>query len=192
LHDLTRFLIDTNQTAFFDYPAAVTMHHNYFNGLAYHTYSMLRLADTFVENYSSLNHDLLYSGIILHDIGKTKELSGPKQTEYTQAGNLLGHIVIGYKMLVQAGTKMNILDTEAFKALEHMIISHHGFLEYGSPREPLMAEAFALYLIDLCDSKMAALDDEVSKTEKGEYTGQIPSINKKTIYVNKLDENKDE
>lgn len=184
LSQLTKYLMRKYSDDFFDFPAGVTMHHNYFSGLAYHTYSMLRLADAFLVNYPSLDQDLLYSGVLIHDLGKIQELSSPKQTEYTQDGNLLGHIVIGFKMLVQAGTTLELMDTEEFKALEHMLISHHGYLEYGSPKEPLMAEAYALFLLDLCDSKMGAIEDEVARTSGGEYTNSIPTLNKRTLYVN--------
>lgn len=189
---LTRHLLKKYEEDFFEFPAGVTMHHNYFSGLAYHTYSMLRLADAFLVNYPSLDQDLLYSGVMIHDLGKIKELSSPKQTEYTQEGNLLGHIIIGYKMLVQAGTELGLTDTEEFKALEHMLVSHHGYLEYGSPKEPLMAESYALFLLDFCDSKMGAIEDEIARTGGGEYTNAIPSLNKRNLYVNRFTKSENE
>lgn len=192
LSGLTKYLIGKYSGDFFDFPAGVTMHHNYYSGLAYHTYSMLRLADTFLINYPTLDKGLLYSGIMIHDIGKIEELSSPKQTEYTQEGNLLGHIVIGYKMLVEAGLVLGLTETEEFKALEHLLVSHHGYLEYGSPKEPLMAEAYALFLLDLVDSKMGAIEDEIAKTEGGKYTSPIPSLNKKMFYVNSFSKPKDD
>ena len=89
---------------FFNYPAAVSMHHNYFSGLAYHTYSMLKLSDAYLELYPFINKDLVYSGIILHDLGKIIELSGPKGTEYTKKGKLLGHITLGVNEIGQIVT----------------------------------------------------------------------------------------
>ena len=159
------------------------MHHNYFNGLAYHIYSMLQLASKFVETYPGMNSDLLYAGVLLHDIGKTKELTGPKTPLYTEQGNLLGHIVIGLQMLANEAAIQNVENTEEYIALSHLIASHHGELEYGSPKEPVIMEAFALHFIDLADSKMAPISAEVLKTKKGTSSAPIASLSRKSIYV---------
>lgn len=172
---------------YFVFPAAMSMHHNYFNGLAYHTFTMLRLAEKLLEVYPGMNSDLLYAGVLLHDIGKTKELSGPKTPQYTEEGNLLGHIVIGLQMVAKEAAIQNVDETEEFKALSHLIAAHHGELEFGSPKEPGMMEAFALHFIDLTDSKMAPISAEVLKTEKGKSSAPIASLNRKSIYVPKLD-----
>ena len=176
-------LITNVSDKYFTHPAAMTMHHNYINGLVYHTYSMLRIADTCLLNYPSLNKDLLYSGILIHDIGKTVEISDSKIPVYSMAGNLLGHIVIGLQMLHEAAKELNVLETEEILALQHLIAAHHGELEYGSPKEPLIMEAQLLFYIDLLDSKMAGINAEVSKTDKGNNTNQIPTLNRKTLYV---------
>lgn len=168
---------------FFTHPAAMTMHHNYINGLVYHTYSMLRIADVCLLNYPSLNKDLLYSGILIHDIGKTVEISDAKIPVYSMAGNLLGHIVIGLQMLHETAKELGVLETEEILSLQHLIAAHHGELEYGSPKEPLIMEAQLLFYIDLLDSKMAGIDAEVSKTDKGTSTNQIPTLNRKSLYV---------
>lgn len=181
-------LISEVSGKYFEYPAAMSMHHNFLSGLAYHTYTMLRLADTYLELYPGMNKNLLYTGVILHDIGKTKELSGPKSPVYTQEGNLLGHIVIGLQMIAVAANKLEVENTEEVKMLEHLIASHHGELEYGSPKEPGIMEAYALHLIDLSDSKMAAMVPEVQKTTKGSMTSPIGSIGRKCLYVPNLNE----
>jgi len=168
---------------FFTFPGGVSMHHNYLSGLAYHTYSMLRLADQFIANYPSLNQDLLYAGVLVHDIGKTKEFSDAKQPQYTKEGNLLGHLIIGLNMLTVEAEKIGISETEEVQALLHLVIAHHGELQYGSAKEPLMMEAVALYLIDLTDSRMGAVEDEVAKTEKGNWTNPISALGKKPLYV---------
>lgn len=173
---------------YFVFPAAMSMHHNYFNGLAYHTYTMLRLAEKMIEVYPGMNEDLLYAGVLLHDIGKTKELTGPKAPLYTEDGNLLGHIVIGLQMVAKEAALQNVDDTEECRALSHLIASHHGELEFGSPKEPGMMEAFALHFIDLIDSKMAPISAEVLRTEKGHSTAPIASLNRKSIYVSKINE----
>lgn len=167
---------------YFKFPAAMSMHHNYASGLVYHTYTMLRLADTYLELYQGMSADLLYAGTIIHDIGKTKELSGIHGTVYTDDGNLLGHIVIGLQMIASVATTLGVENTEEVRVLSHLIASHHGELEYGSPKEPGMLEAFALHFMDLADAKMTAVSAEVVKTEKGKSTGPIGSIGRKTIY----------
>ena len=188
LKNLVVGLISKVSDDYFVYPAAMSMHHNYFNGLAYHTYSMLELAKSFLEIYKGMNSDLLYAGVLLHDIGKTKELTGPKTPLYTEEGNLLGHIVIGLQMLAVEAEKQNVTDTEEYKALSHLLAAHHGELEFGSPKEPNMIEAYALHFIDLTDSKMAPISAEVLKTKKGTYSAPIPSLGRKSIYVTNIDE----
>lgn len=183
LYKLAVNLIAKVATEYFEYPAAMSMHHNFLHGLAYHTYTMLCLAEKLLELYPGMNANLLYTGVILHDIGKTKELSGSKSPVYTQEGNLLGHIVIGLQMVAVAASEEKIEDTEEVKMLEHMLASHHGELEYGSPKEPGIMEAYALHLIDLMDSKMAAISPEVVKTKKGQSTSPIGSLGRKALYV---------
>lgn len=183
LKNLVVGLISKVSDDYFIYPAAMSMHHNYFSGLAYHIYSMLQLASKFIETYPGMNSDLLYAGVLLHDIGKTKELTGPKTPLYTEQGNLLGHIVIGLQMLANEAAIQNVENTEEYIALSHLIASHHGELEYGSPKEPGIMEAFALHFIDLADSKMAPISAEVLKTKKGTSSAPIASLSRKSIYV---------
>lgn len=183
LKNLVVGLISKVSEDYFVYPAAMSMHHNYFNGLAYHIYSMLELASKFVQTYPGMNSDLLYAGVLLHDIGKTKELTGPKTPLYTEQGNLLGHIVIGLQMLANEAAAQNVENTEEYMSLSHLIAAHHGELEYGSPKEPVIMEAFALHFIDLADSKMAPISAEVLKTKKGTSSAPIASLGRKSIYV---------
>ncbi len=140
-------LIANVKDDYFNYPAAMSMHHNYQYGLIHHTYSMLKLAEACLDLYPNLNKNLLYAGVLIHDVGKTKELSGVHSPVYTQEGNLLGHIVIGLQMLAVVADKLGYQDTEEVKMLEHMIASHHGELEWGSPKEPGILEAYALPIL---------------------------------------------
>ncbi len=179
-------LIANVKDDYFNYPAAMSMHHNYQYGLIHHTYSMLKLAEACLDLYPNLNKNLLYAGVLIHDVGKTKELSGVHSPVYTQEGNLLGHIVIGLQMLAVVADKLGYQDTEEVKMLEHMIASHHGELEWGSPKEPGILEAYALHYIDLIDSKLAAINPEVGKGQKGQNTGPIGSINRKALYIPKI------
>jgi len=183
IKNLITSLISMYSNDFFNYPAAMTMHHNYYFGLAYHIYSMLKAADAYLEIYPFLNKSLVYGGIIIHDIGKLIELSGPKGTEYTKLGNLLGHIPIGYSMIEKMAISLGIDETEEVLALKHILLSHHGLLEYGSPKEPLIPEAMLIYLLDYADSRLAALEKEVNQTPKGSYTNPIQALDRKSFYI---------
>lgn len=186
LKEIVKTILKKNYKDFFEFPAAVTMHHNYYYGLAYHTYSMLKLSDGYLELYPFLNKSLVYAGIILHDIGKLVELSGPKGTEYTKAGKLLGHISLGANEIYATARDLGVEKSEEVLNLLHIILSHHGQLEYGSPKEPLTAEAELIHLLDFGDSRIASLEPEVLKTNKGEYTSQIAAFDKHNFYIPKL------
>lgn len=182
LQNVVSILLKKHFNEFFEYPAAVTMHHNYYYGLAYHTYSMLKLSDVYLEQYPFINKDLVYAGVILHDIGKITELSGPKGTEYTKMGRLLGHISLGANEIYEVAKELNVEESEEIINLLHIILSHHGQLEYGSPKEPMTPEALLIHLLDYSDSRLASLEPEVSKIKPGEYTGSISSFDRKSFY----------
>lgn len=186
LKDIVRTLLKKHYHNFFEYPAAVTMHHNYYYGLAYHTYSMLKLSDVYLDLYPFLSKSLVYAGIILHDLGKIMELSGPKGTEYTKEGKLLGHISLGANEIYETATNLGYEKSEEVVNLLHIILSHHGLMEYGSPKEPQTPEAQLIHLLDYCDSRMASLEPEVLKTEKGEFTGPISAFDRRSFYIPKL------
>ena len=158
---------------------------NYFSGLAYHVYSMLVLSDVYLMQYPFLNKDLVYAGIIIHDIGKIYELSGGKGIEYTKVGNLLGHISIGCNLIYKASCDLGYEDTDECLSLQHIVLAHHGLNEYGSPKEPQMAEAVLIYLLDFSDSRMAALEKEYKDLEslKGGFTNPLPAFERKSFYV---------
>lgn len=167
---------------FFKHPAALSMHHNYIGGLAYHVYSMLKLSDVYLQLYPYLNSSLVYGGIILHDIGKMVELSGPKGTEYTKEGNLLGHISIGSNLFYKIACDLGLEKTDEYLSLQHTILSHHGLLEYGSPKEPQIPEAVLIHILDFSDSRLAALEKEATNTMPGEYTDPILAFSRKRFY----------
>jgi 3'-5' exoribonuclease len=179
-------LINKYFLKYFEFPAAVTMHHNYLSGLAYHVYSMLKLSDTYLQLYPFLNKDLLYAGILLHDIGKVIELSEAKGPEYTKIGNLIGHITITSNEVAIIANKIGATNDDEVIGLQHLILSHHGEMQYGSPKEPMMAEALALYFLDSTDAKMASIESEVESTDEGMYTNPIPSLSRKSLYVPKI------
>ena len=167
------------------YPAASKNHHEYVSGLAYHTYGMLKVAESFCTLYPSLNKDLLYSGITLHDLGKTVELSGPVVPEYTLEGKLLGHISISNAMIKETANKLHI-EGEEVTLLQHMILAHHGKNEYGSPVLPQIKEAEILYLIDNIDARMAMMDKALETVEYGKFTKRVFSLENRALYKPKM------
>lgn len=164
----------------FSYPAAKSNHHNYLRGLATHSISMAELAYDLGIKYK-LNIDLLISGALLHDIGKIIELSGPVATTYTVEGELLGHISIGYYMVRTTLDSLNIKGEKAL-LLEHMILSHHGKLEYGSPVLPIFKEAVLLSMIDDMDAKMELMDNVYQNIEEGNFSNRIYAMDDRVIY----------
>jgi 3'-5' exoribonuclease len=166
---------------FIDYPAAVTCHHDFYHGLIYHTVSMCNLAATVYKNYPDVDYDILISGCLLHDIGKVVEFTGPIATKYTLEGNLLGHISIGMSIVKEIADE-NKIDSEVPLLLEHMILSHHGKQEFGSPVLPETREALLLSMIDEMDSKMMVLDKAYKDVAEGETTDRIFALDGRTFY----------
>ena len=134
--------------------AAKTVHHGFSGGLLEHTLSVTRMCDYFATSYSILNRDLLLSSAILHDIGKVKELSDFPDNDYTDEGQLIGHIVIGVEMIDDAIRSIPDFPVKLAHELKHCIVAHHGELEYGSPKKPALMEAAALNMADNTDAKM--------------------------------------
>lgn len=183
---IVRFLLNKYQKEFFDFPAAKRNHHAFASGLAYHTVSMLRLGKAIVAEYPELNSSLLYAGIILHDLGKVLELSGPMSTEYTLAGNLVGHLVLVDEEIVKACIALKFDENkEDIVVLRHMVLSHHGLLEYGSPVRPRIMEAEILHQIDNLDASMQMMLTSVRQTTPGEYSDRIFGMDNRSFYVPK-------
>ena len=148
--------------------AAKNVHHGFVGGLLEHTLSVTRFCDFMAKVYPILNRDLLISAAILHDIGKTRELSAFPQNDYTDDGQLLGHIMIGAEMVHDEARKIAGFPADLENKLKHCILAHHGELEYGSPKKPALAEAMALNLADNADAKMETLTELfASSTENG-------------------------
>ena len=158
---LTYYFIQDQETVkrFRMSSAAKSVHHGFVGGLLEHTLSVTRFCDFMAKSYGILNRDLLITAAILHDIGKTKELSLFPQNDYTDDGQLLGHIMIGAEMVHDAAQKIEGFPMELENQLKHCILAHHGELEYGSPKKPAMVEAVALNLADNADAKMETLTE---------------------------------
>lgn len=151
--------------------AAKSVHHGFAGGLLEHTLSILKLCEHYANTYEILNKDLLYTAAMYHDIGKVKELSAFPENDYTDVGQLLGHIVIGVEMAGEAIRSVEGFPVVLADELKHCIISHHGEMEYGSPKKPALAEALALHLADLTDSRMQTYTEAFKGKEGNEWLG---------------------
>ncbi|MFH1421309.1 MAG: HD domain-containing protein [Planctomycetota bacterium] len=142
-------------------PAGTSLHHAYIGGLLEHSLSVTKLAVQISENYQHINRDLLVVGAALHDIGKIDELTFVKSFKYSDRGLLLGHLVIGTEMITKAAEKIEDFSPLLLSSIQHLILSHHGEYEYGSPKLPMTAEAIALHYIDNLDAKLQAVKEAV-------------------------------
>ena len=139
--------------------AAKTVHHGFVGGLLEHTLSVTKMCDYFADNYPILNRDLLLTAAIFHDIGKTEELSAFPENDYTDAGQLLGHIMIGAEVVGERIRQIPDFPVKLGNELKHCILAHHGELEYGSPKKPALAEALALNFADNADAKLETITE---------------------------------
>ncbi len=146
--------------------AAKSVHHSFSGGLLEHTLSIVKLCEYYVKAYPLLSKDLLYTAAILHDIGKTKELSNFPENDYTDDGQLLGHIVIGVEMISEGVRHIEGFPAKIASELKHCVVAHHGELEFGSPKKPALAEAVALHYADATDAKLQTLT-EIFKDKAG-------------------------
>lgn len=137
--------------------AAKTVHHGFVGGLLEHTLSVAKHCDYFASVYPMLNRDLIVTAAIFHDIGKMEELSVFPENDYTDAGQLLGHIVIGTEMIGERIREIPDFPKRLANELKHCILAHHGELEFGSPKKPALAEALALSFADNVDAKMETI-----------------------------------
>ena len=185
---VVRALYSKYDKEFYSYPAAKTNHHAFESGLAFHTATMVRLADAIGDIYPQLNKSLLFAGIMLHDLAKVIELSGPDDTEYTVRGNLIGHIALIDEEITKVLLELKIDDSkEDVIVLRHVILSHHGLLEYGSPVRPRIMEAEILHMIDNLDAEMMMMTGALAKVGEGEMTSRIFAMDNRSFYKPNLD-----
>ena len=159
--------------AFKMHSAAKTVHHGFIGGLLEHTLGVVKLCDFYCKQYPLLNRDLLITAAALHDIGKIKELSTFPANDYTDEGQLLGHIVIGSEWISDAVRQIPDFPPKLARELKHCILAHHGKLEYGSPKVPSLAEAVALNYADDTDAKMQTMTELFAShsTQNSEWLG---------------------
>ena len=156
---------------FCDHSAAKAVHHGFVGGLLEHTLSVMKLCDYFAAVYPRLNRDLLLTAALFHDIGKTRELSAFPENDYTDDGQLLGHIIIGTEMVSERIREIPGFPEKMAAELKHCILAHHGELEYGSPKKPALFEALALSLADNADAKLETMNEVL--TGAGDNSGWL-------------------
>ncbi len=179
LHALLDSVFDDEQLAqlYKVAPAAKNIHHACRGGLIEHVLSLCKLSRITAAHYQDIDIDLLLTGAILHDLGKINELSYSRSFGYSAEGQLLGHIVIGLQMLASKFDQVPGFPPKLRMLVEHMIISHHGELEFGSPKVPAFPEALLLHHLDNLDSKMEAMRIALSRDRvEGEFTGWISAL----------------
>lgn len=163
-------------TAFIDafkkHSAAKTVHHSFVGGLLEHTLGVVRLCAFYVEQYPFLKKDLLFTAALFHDVGKLKEISNFPENDYTDDGQLLGHIVMGCELVGFGCRHIKGFPKKLMSELQHCILAHHGELEYGSPKKPALAEAMALNYADNTDAKLETMREVLkSAGENSEWLG---------------------
>lgn len=185
---LTNIFIENNKIAenFKKHTAAKAMHHNYMGGLIEHTISVTGLCDAFAKHYESVNRDILIASALLHDIAKLKELSEFPNIDYTDDGELLGHIVMGSEFIGKESDKIEGFPHQLRSLIQHNILSHHGEYEYGSPKLPRTIEAFLLHCADDTDAKVkmfeTALEDNSTNSMWAGYNKILARNIRKTEF----------
>ncbi|NLM10459.1 MAG: HD domain-containing protein [Clostridiaceae bacterium] len=165
------------------YPAAKSLHHSIRSGLLYHILRMLRLSEKLKEVYTEINLDLLYAGVLIHDLAKIGELESNELgfSEYSKEGQLLGHLIMGICDIEKAGEELGI-SSEIILLLKHMIVSHHYEPEYGSPKKPMFLEAELLHFIDMIDARVYDFQNHLKNIEKGNFSEPVWSLDRRRLY----------
>jgi len=164
-------------------PAAMSYHHAFLGGLLEHVSSLLALADRVADHYPWLRRDLIVAGIVLHDVGKTEELNFTRGFRYSTRGQLIGHIAMALEMVQARIHQIPDFPAGLKDELEHIILSHHGKLEFGSPKEPMFAEALVVNFLDDMDSKLEAVRQQYATDEDrpGDWTGRNPALKRELL-----------
>ncbi|MGH9406511.1 MAG: 3'-5' exoribonuclease YhaM family protein [Terriglobia bacterium] len=164
-------------------PAATAMHHAFLGGLLEHVQSLAGLADLIANHYPWIDRSLLLAGIVLHDLGKIEELSFDRSFRYSTRGQLLGHITLGMELVREKIRDIPDFPCHLRDQIAHMILSHHGRLEFGSPKEPMFPEALALHALDELDSKLESMraQYETEKDQDGDWTNKNLSLGRRLL-----------
>ena len=188
LRMLTQYILRENKAAILRYPAALKLHHAMRGGLLYHTTTMLKAARAvcavYKPLYPSLSTELVYAGIILHDVAKTQELTVGGiglASAYSQKGQLLGHINMGMAMVERAAAEL-MTNEHTTMLLQHMLLAHHGVPEFGSPRPPMFPEAELVSQIDVMDSKLFEMFDALAAVPVGGFSDRQWALDNRQLY----------
>lgn len=180
---IVRALLKKFDQEFYEFPAAKTNHHAFEGGLAYHTTTMLKLAEKICEVYPQLNASLMFAGVLLHDMAKCLEFTGVENTNYTLRGNFLGHIVLIDEEVSKIAIELGIdEEKEDLLLLRHCLLSHHGQLEYGSPVRPQIMEAEMIHQIDMMDASMMMMSTAISGIDKGQFSQRVWAMDNRNFY----------
>jgi 3'-5' exoribonuclease len=166
-------------------PAAMSYHHAFLGGLLEHVLSLIQLGDQVCDHYEFLRRDLLLAGLVLHDLGKIEELSFSRGFRYSTRGQLLGHISIGLEIVQEKMRQIPDFPAELKGQIEHMILSHHGKVEFGSPKEPMFPEALLVHFLDEIDSKLEAMRVQYAadRERPGEWTARNPALRRELLKI---------
>ena len=184
LRRLTCALLDRAGDRLLTFPAAKQMHHAERSGLLYHTLTMLRAAKALLGVYPQLNASLLYSGVIVHDLSKLDEMDADALgmvSDYSLDGKLIGHIVRGVVAIEEAAKKTGAAPGKAL-LLQHMILSHHGIPDYGSPKQPMFPEAEVLHMLDTLDARLYQMYEALGRANPGSFSEKVWGLENRQIY----------
>lgn len=182
-------LVDQNRQKLMYYPAAKANHHSIRSGLLYHMLRMLRAGLALCNVYDSANPDLVCAGVVLHDLEKIREMEATEMgvvDSYTLEGNMLGHIIMGVKSIAKVSEKLGV-SKEKSLVLEHLVLSHHYYPEFGSPKKPMLIEGEILHHVDILDATIYDMELALKNTEYGELSLGVPTLEKRRIYKVELE-----
>ena len=200
IRELAAAMVEEFREKFLIWPAAVRNHHEYFSGLLFHSLSMIDVASGICRVYPNVNRDLVLAGVLIHDLGKTIELSGTTAAQFTTEGKLLGHISIGHAELRAKAKELGYFAIDSLSEeeaasrpdlaakkekavlLEHILLSHHTKPEFGSPQMPCTREALVVAMVDDLDAKMAILDKAYRGVEPGGITAKLFNMDDRYFY----------
>ena len=182
-------LLDEKEEKLLYYPAAKSLHHAIRSGLLYHIVRMLRTGEALCSVYQGVNTDLVFAGVIIHDLAKIGELASNELgiAEYSKQGQFLGHIIMGVEELDRAGRLVGASE-EVLLLLKHMIVSHHYEAEYGSPKKPLFLEAELLHHIDLIDARVYDYQNATRHVKPGQFSDPVWSLERRSVYKVELED----
>ena len=178
---VTKAFISHFYDKYITFPGAVKVHHEFGSGILHHSLFMADVADAISKIYTQVDRDILVAGALLHDIGKTIEYENPIAPVQTAEGKLCGHVAIGYAEFKRIVDELHI-ESEVPLLLEHMILAHHGSLEFGSPVMPATREALLLSEIDMLDSRQMILDKALDQVKEGEFTPRLWMMDDTSFY----------